>query len=64
MPKSAYVSFVIEDEILQELNEIVAAGPGSRSDHIRQALDAYIKDQRRKQRFLQALAVADKRVPA
>ena len=59
MPKSAFVSFRIEDEILQALDEIVAAGPGDRSDHIRQALDAYIQDQRRKQRFLQALAVAD-----
>jgi hypothetical protein len=40
------------------LDAIVAAGPGDRSDHIRQALDIYIREQRRRARFLDALAVA------
>jgi len=59
MAKTAMIWARVDEETVQALDEIVAAGPGYRSDHIRQALDAYIQDQRRKQRFLQALAVAD-----
>lgn len=59
MAKTAMIWARVDEETVQALDEIVASGPGDRSDHIRQALDAYIQDQRRKQRFLQALAVAD-----
>jgi metal-responsive CopG/Arc/MetJ family transcriptional regulator len=58
MPKTAAIKARIDEDMLKELDEIVAAGPGDRSDHIRQALDIYIQDQRRRARFLNALAVA------
>ena len=64
MPKSAFVSFRLEDDMLQAFDEIVSDGPGDRSDHIRQALANYIYEYRRKRRFLEALAVADEKVPA
>ena len=58
------VTFRIYDDMLQALDEIVATGPGDRSAHIRQALADYIYQQKRKQRFLEALAVADEKAPA
>ena len=65
MAKKAMIWARVEDETIQALDEIVAVGPGDRSDHIRQAVETYIQEQRRKQRFLQALAVADgERAPA
>jgi metal-responsive CopG/Arc/MetJ family transcriptional regulator len=59
MAKTAMIWARVDEETVQALDEIVAAVPGDRSDHIRQALASYIQEQRRKQRFLQALAVAD-----
>jgi metal-responsive CopG/Arc/MetJ family transcriptional regulator len=59
MAKKATIWARVDEDTVKALDEIVAAGPGDRSDHIRQALETYIQDQRRKNRFLQALAVAD-----
>jgi metal-responsive CopG/Arc/MetJ family transcriptional regulator len=65
MAKTAQIIARVDEEMVNALDEIVMAGPGDRSDHIRQALSAYIQEQRRKQKFLQALAVADgERAPA
>lgn len=58
MAKMAYVSARVDQDTLNALNEIVAVSPGDRSDHIRQALDIYIQEQRKQSRFLRALAAA------
>ncbi len=58
MAKKAMIWARVDEEMVKELDEIVAVSPGDRSDHIRQALAIYIKEQRKQTRFLLALATA------
>ncbi len=59
MTKSVKLFVRVKPQMAEALDAVVGANTGDRSDHIRQALDLYIQDQQRKQRYLQALAVAD-----
>jgi len=55
MPKTAVLRARVDAELVRQLDEVVSVSTGDRSDHIRQALEIYIKDQRMKRRFLRAL---------
>jgi hypothetical protein len=59
MPKSVTLPPVrVEPETLEELRRISDESGISVYELTRQAVDTYIQDQRRKQRFLNSLAVA------
>lgn len=61
MPKTAMLRARVDEELVRQLDEVVSVSTGDRSDHIRQALEIYIRDQQMKRRFLRALheATAD-----
>ena len=54
MAKTAMLWARVEDETIEKLDEIVAASIGDRSDHIRKALDEYIRRHQVKAEWAQA----------
>lgn len=59
MAKTAMLWARVEDETIVKLDEIVAASIGDRSDHIRKALDEYIRRHQVKAEWAEASTLDD-----